>query len=216
MKRILKLISLSVIYCLIACYVVRRFGVESKDNILFYAWTSYYFKFDVQCIHWIVMRLVNWIYIFMIMMQLESAFTIYLYVRERNFLTLFVKMYARCLLSTVIYLGVEIVTMALCFALIIQKDIMFFLTMNRELFLIFVSECISCLNFCLIAYLLYCCIKKMEISFLLTLVNRLLFGFFMKGEQIEVMPALIANIVLVGIVLFYAAHNFVERLKGEV
>lgn len=194
-------------------YSITLFGIDNFENFLVYVWSSSFTKFDAKCIHWIALRLTIWIYVFFIMMCLENCFTVYLFIRQRNYITLFVKMYGKCLLAVGTYYGLAMVIMGLLIAIITQDISYIRIIADKTIIKIIVLECLDCLNLCLFAYLLYCCSKRMEISFVLALVGRLLFQCFLEGKQIEMPLKLGVNLLLTVGVLLYSSYNFMERVR---
>lgn len=216
MKKIVKTVCFVLLCCLLAQYSVRIIGTDDQYHFLARAWESTFTKFNAKCIHWIGMRVTIWIYVYLIMMRLENSFTIYLFIRQRNFMKLFIRMYARCLRSVMLYYGLAMIIMAICFHITLQEESFWQLLFQNDILIIYTRECAASLNFCLTAYFIYCLIKRMELGFLVTLGSRLLLFIFMNGLNIPIITELFINVILTGIVLYYAAHNFAERIKGEV
>ncbi len=215
LRKIGKLVSLLLLYYLLAWYSTRILENIEYENYLIRAWQSSFYKLDVRCIHWITMRIAIWVAVFLELMRLENPLTIYLFIRERNFISLFIKTYCKCLLEVIFYFGLAMLAMAAYFFLLTGSWEVFGGLWQEKTAVIVLRESLDGLNFCLAAYFLYCFTKHAEISFLVILTLRLLLGFAVKGEHIGVWTELFVNILLAAGTLYYASRNFVKRLNGD-
>ena len=118
LRKIGKLVSLLLLYYLLAWYSTRILENIEYENYLIRAWQSSFYKLDVRCIHWITMRIAIWVAVFLELMRLENPLTIYLFIRERNFISLFIKTYCKCLLEVIFYFGLAMLAMAAYFFLL--------------------------------------------------------------------------------------------------
>lgn len=216
LRKTIKPISFILLCCLLAMYSLKMPEDEYSGNILVNTWESGFVRFDAKCIHWISLRISVWIYVFLRMLRLENGFTIYIFIRQRNFIVLFFKMYVKCIGCVLLYFAMAMTVMAAVFSVSVSGSDFGKMLFCQELGRIFIKECIESLNFCLIAYFIYCCTKKMEIAFLITLACGLLLEAVTQGNGVFFLTVIVSNIVLVVSVLNYAAHNFAERIKGGV
>ena len=137
LRKIGKLVSLLLLYYLLAWYSTRILENIEYENYLIRAWQSSFYKLDVRCIHWIAMRIAIWIAVFLELMRLENPLTIYLFIRERNFISLFIKTYCKCLLEVIFYFGLAMLAMAAYFLYCFTKhaEISFLVILTLRLLL---------------------------------------------------------------------------------
>lgn len=213
LRRAARLISFILLFCLFAEYS-RKFLGEDPESILIRTWTITFHKLDAIFIYWIMLRMIGWIVVYLRMLRLESGFTVYLFLRQRSFPAVYVRMYVSCLCMTLLYYGLGTAVMAVYHrAAAPGTDIRWLLCPDR-LPAVLAGECLGCLIFCLSAYLIHRLCRKAEIGFLAALIGRLLLGYAVEEVQLGLPFTLAVNLLLAVVVFCLMAHNFGERV-GE-
>jgi hypothetical protein len=213
-RGLIYLVCFIVMHCILAQGALVLAGTNVQGNLLQCVWEIRFTRINGECIQWIGMRLIGWILVYLTMMRLESRFTIFLFIRQRNYLTLFLKMYVNCLYRVLLYFALSMAVMAFFYSGISDVKTVGMMLFRKEMFAIYIKECFGCLNFCLAVYLVYCLTKRAEISFLAVLACRLMGGVFIQGLEVGMIAGIALNLLLAGVALMLSAHNFADRISG--
>lgn len=215
MKKIIKPGSLLILYLLLAWYSTQILEDYSKGYFLIDAWEKSFTKMGVWCIYWIALRLSMWSYAFLFMLRMETPLTVYLFVRKRNYLSLFLKRYVRCIAGVALGYCLAMTVMEGYFAFAVQGESFIDVIGQKELVSILLRESLDCLNVCLVGYFVYCCSKRMEYGFAFAIIGRILLELVLQRRQIEIGAGIMLciNVVMAFGVLKYSAYNFMERIR---
>lgn len=215
LRRIGKLVSIVLLYFMLTWYAKNSMLISNGKEFLEAAWQSYFSAVNAQCIYWIALRLGIWISILMLMVRLETPFTIYLFLRKRNYISLFLKMYIECILYALVLYSMAMAVMAVVFWVMAPGTHLVEIIGNKNLVEMIIWECLDCLNICLVAYILFCLTRRMETGVIVALSGRILLGIVMEGEKPGTNAELCLQVLLAIGSLIYSAYSFTERIKGE-
>lgn len=215
LRKLARSISFVLLCLLLAWYSWTFLAPEEPPNILLGTWESTFHRFGSHCIHWILMRIACWMWVYLRMLRLENGFSLYLFIRNRNFMSLFLRMYKECVCIAVLYYVCASVIMAFYFAAVIPGESAGRLLFDTGIPRTLVIEIMGCLTLCLVAYFIYCCTKRTELGMLIALAGRIALGYLFHGRRLGVAAGLAVNVVLAVVVLYLAARNFAKRIQGE-
>lgn len=215
MKVVKKICAFAGIDFLMWIYSEALYGIEDDYVELMRSWMRGFHNIDAAYIHWIALRICIWLCVLWNMLQLEKSFCLYLFIREHNFKRIFMKQYIKCVCETILYFMLQAFVFAVLLYIWGEKQGIRISFENREMGMIILKECIAALNFCLLVYGLYCCLKKIEISFIFIFLFELIIRVIPGNGEINLMPELLLNIGLVIAVMNYSSAGFYERIQGE-
>lgn len=215
LRKLARLISFILLCLLLAWYSCTVLASEAPTNMLLGTWESTFHRFGSRCIHWILMRIACWMWVYLRMLRLENGFSLYLFIRKRNYMSLFIRMYADCVCIAVFYFVCASIIMAFYFAVVIPGERVGHLLFDTGIPGALVVEIVGCLTLCLAAYFIYCCTKRTELGMLIALAGRIVLGYLFHGRRLGVAAGLAVNVVLAAMVLYLAARNFAKRIQRE-
>lgn len=220
MKIVKKTCGLILLNILLWTYSVRMTGYIPDFASLIRRWSADFEQFNAACIHWFAMRITIWLFVLWRLLWLEQRFMLYLFIRERNYMKMFVKQYVMCLIDTIFYFSIQLFVFAVQAAWY-DKEVhgVLYGLVQPELWIVLVNEIFGVLNMCMFVYGLYCIIGKAETSFLLVLTARLILGCMAGGFTQYLDAGLVVNIlgnaVLLAGVMYLAGRGFYDRMLGE-
>ncbi len=210
MRKLVKLVSMALLFCLLAWYS-QAFLRETGEELLVRTWNHTFYRFGPDCIYWITMRLAAWIPVYMHLLRLESGFSIYLFLRQKSYGKVFLHTYMGCVGRAVCYYGVGTLVMAFFCGLTVSGVNPGNLLQQGGLLLVLVEEGLEALSFCLAAYVVHCIFRKAEAGFLVVLAGRLLLNFVTGGGRPALPVQLAANLIMICVVFFLAFRDFAEK-----
>lgn len=215
MKAVKRLCAFAGIDFLMWIYSEALYGTETDYVKLMRSWMRGFSNIDAAYIHWIALRICIWLCVLWNMLQLEKSFCLYLFIREHNFKRIFMKQYIKCVYETILYFTLQAIVFAVLWNMEGEKQGIWRFFENRVIWMIILKECVAALNFCLLVYGLYCCLKRIEIGFIFMSLFELAIRFILGDREIILMPELFLNIVLTIAVMNYSSVKFYERIQGE-
>ena len=210
LKKCVKLISMILLFCLLAWYS-RSYLMETGEELLLHIWDITFHRFGPDCIYWIAMRLTAWIAVYLHLLRLESGFSIYLFLRQKSYGKVFLGTYAGCIGKVVCYYGAGTLIMAIFLGLMGAGVDLGELLQQGGLLLILAEESLEALSFCLAAYVFHCIFRKAETGFLAVLAGRLLLNFVTSGVRPALPVQTAVNLIMICVVFFLAFRDFSEK-----
>lgn len=210
LKKRIKLISIPLLFCLLACYS-ESYLIGTGEERLLHIWNRTFHRFGPDCIYWIAMRLTAWIAVYLQLLRLENGFFVYLFLRQKSYGKVFLHTYTGCMGRAVCYYGAGTLIMAIFFGLAGSGVNPGELLQQSGLLRILAEESLEALSFCLAAYAAHCVFRKAELGFLAILVGRLLFNFATDGVRPVLPVQITVNLILMCVVFFLAFRDFAEK-----
>lgn len=210
LKKCVKLISMVMLFCLLAWYS-RHQPMENDKELLLHIWDCTFRRFGSDCIYWISMRLAAWIVVYLRLLHLESGISVYLFLRQRSYGKIFLCTYTECIGRSVCYYGAGTLIMAAFFGLTGAGADPGELLQQGGLFLTLAEESLETLSFCLAAYAVHYLFGKAEAGFLAVLAGRLLLNFALSGRRPVLQVQIAVNLIMSGVVFFLAFRDFMEK-----
>lgn len=210
LKKCVKLISMIMLFCLLAWYS-RCYLVETDKELLLRIWNCTFHRFGPDCIYWIAMRLTVWIAVYLHLLRLKSGVSIYLFLRQRSYGKVFLSTYAGCAGRAVCYYGAGTLIMAVFFGLTGSGVDPGELLQQSDLLRILAEESLEALSFCLAAYAVHCVFRKAEVGFLVILAGRLLMNLVSNGVRPALQVQAAVNLIMICVVFFLGFRDFTEK-----
>ncbi len=211
MKKKRNWISLALINFGVLIFFYIRIGLKENYFETAQTWLMDFSRVDIRCIYWIMVRISIWFCFMQRMFQLESGFTLYLFLRNRSFNGLFFSSLMAGIVQVLLYFF-----MLLCGTCIIwmlgSKRIIVFGEFADAL-LAYGKECIVCIIFCLLVYLMFCVIKNQEISFVCIFIIQIMLKIKIE-KTISIVYYLVAVIIIFALTLKLSAKSFYNRIGG--
>lgn len=210
LRKHVKFISFVLLFSLLAWYSQCYFE-EVSERILVQTWNCTFKRFNAACIYWMILRLPIWILIYLQLLHLEYGFSVYLFLRQGSYHKIFFSVYIRSLCTVVFYFGIGTLIMAIYHGISSPRLIMSNLLCQSGLLRILMEEGIECLSCCLLAYIVHCITRKVEIGLLFVLVGRFLLNFATDGVRQTLLVQMIVNLILVSVFFYIAFRKFTEK-----